>query len=256
MSFMGMLTPIKLGVRFEPPAIILVYRERGKLRRRVIPTKNIDILTEVHVYAENFKKESKYRKYFDRVSVQKIEKIVFILQDNMKGYNLSESLERAKKYDDSKADESEISESEDLLKKKSLIDDYDDDDFHDTEDEDDKNVLSKSVSTLEEVKAAAKQKESTVSDSLEIDELIGTLNLSNPTDKKIETSKQDSKLDALSLLSNQMKTVKSSIYDFEDEVESESEQDDSSILNKFNKKTDVIEEEIETANHSDSDESF
>ena len=131
---MGMLTPIKLGVRFDPPTIILVYRERGKLRKRQIPAKNIDILTDVSHYAANFKKDTKYKRFFDRVTVAKIEKVVFILQDNMKGYTLSESVDRAKKFDDSsKPDESEISESLDILAKKKNIDDYDDDDFHDTE---------------------------------------------------------------------------------------------------------------------------
>jgi hypothetical protein len=135
MSFMGMLTPIKLGVKFEPPSIILVYRERGKLRRRVIPAKNIDILTDVPVYAESFKKDAKYRKFFDRISLAKIEKVVFILQDNMKGYTLAESLQRAKKYDDSEADanheeSTKMSASADLPNKR---DDYDDEDFHDTE---------------------------------------------------------------------------------------------------------------------------
>lgn len=137
----GMLTPIKLGVRFDPPAIILVYRERGKLRKRQIPTKNIDILTDVTEYAEKFKKDSKYKKFFERVSARKLEKIVFILQDNMKGYNLAESVERAKKFDpepeseSAKPDESEISESVDVppKEKKNAIDDYDDDDFHDTD---------------------------------------------------------------------------------------------------------------------------
>ncbi len=129
---MGMLTPIKLGVKFEPPSIILVYRERGKLRRRVIPVKNIDILTDVSIYAETFKKEAKYKKFFDRISLPKIEKIIFILQDNMKGYNLSESLQRAKKYEDTQdePESSKVSTSLDLPNKK---DDYVDDDFHDTD---------------------------------------------------------------------------------------------------------------------------
>lgn len=131
---MGSLTPIKLGVRFEPPAIILIYREKGKLRRRVIPTPNIDILTDVTLYSQAFKTNPKYKRFFDRVQTTKIEKIVFILQDNMKGYNLQESVDRAKKFDSpSKPDDSEISESYDIMMKKKGIDDYDDDDFHDTE---------------------------------------------------------------------------------------------------------------------------
>ena len=114
------------------------------------------------------------------------------------------------------------------------------------------------MSTIEEVNAASKLK-GLVGDSLEIDDLIGTLQLSNPMAGGIQHSKV-TKLDALSLLSNQMKTVKSSMYDFEDDVESDSEEEngDSSLLDKFGKKAaaGVIEEEIETAEHIESDESF
>jgi len=114
-------------------------------------------------------------------------------------------------------------------------------------DEDDKNA--KSVSTIEEVKARSGQK-ALVSDSLEIDELLGTLQLSSPGSaaRASEADKASAKLDALGLLSSQMKTVKSSIYDFEDDVEdSESE--------ASGKPEEIIEEVIETAEQPDSDES-
>ncbi len=118
-------------------------------------------------------------------------------------------------------------------------------------DEDDKNALSKSVSTIEEVKARSGQKALVnVSDSLEIDELLGTLQLSSPGSaaRASEADKASAKLDALGLLSSQMKTVKSSIYDFEDDVEdSESE--------ASGKPEEIIEEVIETAEQPDSDES-
>lgn len=253
---MGMLTPLKLGVRFDPPSIILIYRERGKLRKRQIPVKNIDILTDISIYAANFKKDTKYKKFFDKVTISKIEKIVFILQDNMKGYTLTESLERAKKYDDpSKNEDSEISESLDYLAKKKDNDDYDDDDFHDTEDEEDfKNIIS---NTKKIVESTPKKPEINMSDSAEIEDLIGTLHLSNPTSNSAtKSNEQESKLDSLNLLSNQIKTVKSSIYDFEDDVESDSEKDDSSMFNKFSKKPEEIEEKIETAEQDESDESF
>ncbi len=108
--------------------------------------------------------------------------------------------------------------------------------------------MSKSVSTIEEVKARANMnKQFNVNDSLEIDELLGSIQLSSPG-KTIEVDKTSSKLDALDLLSKQMKSVKSSIYDFEDDVE-DSDGDTSK------KSEEIIEEVIETAEHPDSDES-
>ena len=235
-----------LKVRFEPPTIVLFYREKGKLRNRLIPAKNIDILTDITLYAENFKDNLKYRKYFEKVSIAKLEKVIFILQDNMKGYTLEESIERAKKFD-TKPENSDLS---DLLnsgdKKAGPNDDYDDDDFHDTDEEDDK-ILSKSVSTIEEIKAQKNDSNSTIKS------LIGTMNFS---DNKFAKS-ENSKADALSLLSNQIKTVKSSIYDFEDDVEDEEDDDvdESSFLRQLNKKKE-LDEPIETEEHILTDESF
>lgn len=96
------ITPLKLGLKFNPPCILLVYREKGKLRKRQIPAKNLDMLTDLRLYVEKFKADQKYRKYFEKISNNKLEKILFILQDNMKGYSLKESVDRAKKYDNSK----------------------------------------------------------------------------------------------------------------------------------------------------------
>lgn len=145
------ITPIKVGIKFDPPSIILVYRDKSKLRNRSIPAKNLDILTDLRLYVEKFKNEQKYKKYFEKVSNSKLEKMIFILQDNMKGYTLKESMERAKKYDKSMDDSEPVSESNTDNKSKAKNFDYEDDDFHDTDDEEEKNPPS--VSTIEEVKA-------------------------------------------------------------------------------------------------------
>lgn len=220
---MNSLVPIKLGIKFNPPSLILVYRDRSKLRNRQIPVKNLDILTDVHTYSENFKLDQKYRKYFDKIPTNRLAKLIFMIQDNMKGYNLNESLERAKKFDDNHiVDEtSEVTES--MAKKQ--IDHFEVDDFHDTEDEDEKN---KSVSTIEEVKNQMKTS---------------------------ETSKND----ALNILSSQMKAVKSNLYDFDDEEEVKEDElsnDDDNVMRQSKRKDDN-DDKIETAIDEDlSDSSF
>ncbi len=120
------------------------------------------------------------------------------------------------------------------------------------DDENDKNMLTKSVSTLEEVKAATAKKGNPMSDSLEIEELLGTLNLPSPqtSNEKARDKEYNSKLDSLNLLSTQMKSVKSGFYDFEDSADSESEEDGDK------KEEEIIEEVLETADKSESDESF
>lgn len=95
------ITPIKIGLKFTPPSLLLIYNDKSKLRSRTIPVKNLDILTDLRLFTEKFKSNEKYRKYFDKIDAKKLEKQFFILQDFMKGYTLTESLERAKKYDNS-----------------------------------------------------------------------------------------------------------------------------------------------------------
>ncbi|CAF1144213.1 unnamed protein product, partial [Brachionus calyciflorus] len=185
------ITPIKVGIKFEPPALVLVYRDKSKLRNRTIPAKNLDILSDITLYSEKFKNDPKNKKYFEKITLNKLEKMFFILQSHMKGYTLDEGLDLAKKFDKSFNE----SDSKTDLKNKS---DYDDDDFHDTDDEE-----KPSVSSLDDIKA---EKNKTTS-------LFETRKLSEDVTKPI------SKSTALDLLNTQMKTVKSNFYDFEDEVE-------------------------------------
>ncbi len=241
---MNSITPIKLGIKFSPPYLILVYRDKSKLRSRQIPVKNVDILTDVHMYAENFKLDQKYRKFFDKIPVNRLIKLIFMIQDNMKGYTLEESLERTKKFEENKNDDaSSTAESESNLgftKKPpaavNAIDDYDD--FHDTEDEDEEEKNSKSVSTVEDVRNQMK-----TSDALK---------------PNIKTA------DALNILSSHMKAVKSNLYDFEDDEEiATDEEDDNDVDNNddnLGKRTIKKKEEddiVETAPVDDlSDNSF
>lgn len=229
MSLGFSVTPIKLGVKFEPPSILLYYRDKGKLRSRLIPCRDVDILTDITLYVEKFKSKPKNKSYFDKIANKRIEKVIFILQDNMKGYTLKESLVRAKKYDDSK--------EEDKIK-----DNDDDDDFHDTDDE--SEFQAPSVSTIEDNLKAKKAGTSmtvnlmdalktTLTSPFKKDDLLGNF---TSTIKESPISKSS----ALDLLSTQMKSVKNSIYDFEDdaeqdideEINEESDEDDDDSVKK------------------------
>ena len=257
-SFQNSITPIKVGIKFDPPSILLVYRDKGKLRSRQIPAKNVDILTDVTLYVEKFKENAKYKKYFEKIPHKKLEKIVFILQDNMKGYTLKESLLRSKKFDDKAInDDTDVTESNldksDTKKKDEdkNEDDYDDDDFHDTEDEDDKNEPP-SVSTIEDVKAK-KEIKVNLMDAIKPLAKQGSLGATAAAAGMSKTS-------ALDLLSTQIKSVKNSIYDFEDDIEeeinkdsdSDEDDDDDDSEKKPKKKKD---EKMEVAQDDDSSDS-
>jgi centrosomal protein CEP19 len=122
---MTSIQPLKLGLRFDPAALVLVYKDDAtkKLRRRVIPTRNIDILTDIKVFTKTFRMNDKYKKYFENISEKRVEKVLFLLQDHLKGYSLKESISRFKKVE------------EKVVKKDSDDDDEDESDDGDFEDE-------------------------------------------------------------------------------------------------------------------------
>lgn len=119
------ITPIKLGIKFTPPSILLIYNDKSKLRSRTVPIKDLDILTDLSLFAERFKSIDKNKKYFNKISTTKLEKHFFILQDYMKGYTLTESLERAKKYasgDNSTAKKNDLQDESDDKKSEDFSD--------------------------------------------------------------------------------------------------------------------------------------
>ena len=108
------ITPIKLGIKFTPPSLVLIYNDKSKLRSRTMPVKELDILTDLRLFTEKFKSNDKYRKYFDKITANKLEKQFFILQDYMKGYTLDESLQRVKsRYDHGGAKKSDLDDDTD-----------------------------------------------------------------------------------------------------------------------------------------------
>ena len=279
------ITPLKLGIKFEPPQVLLIYRSRGKLRQRLIPCKNMDILTDIRLYTKSFKKDEKNKAFFEKISENKLEKLFFILQDNMKGYTLKESLQRAKKYDSKKAnpstvddlditeqsnvdksdldeyknaitkfkyDESESKNEEVEVKSKKPCDkkepdeDEVDDDFHDT-DEEEEEEEERNPPSVSTIEEVKKKKN-----------LFETIISSPGSSKAAESGKTKSEIQeegiskstALDLLSTQLSSVKARIYDFEDDVEDEL--DDVKSKNEDDGEENE-EEKIETAKGDNDD---
>jgi centrosomal protein CEP19 len=299
--FNNTITPIKVGVKFDPPSLILVYRDKSKLRSRTIPAKGVDILTDIRVYVQQFKKEPKNKVFFDKISNNKLEKILFILQDNMKGYTLDESIERAKKYDHNNHDNEDKNNTSindtsqnDLFsdshtfdqKLAQLKNDYEDDyEMDDEEDEEEikkqiddlraSSEIVKSINSKREEKEEADDDEDKRKSDVEVEEIEEEINNDFPdTDEEEEKNPQSvstisdvkakkdnqllekdaggkptnimSKSSALDLLSSHIKSVKSNIYDFEEDDLDEEE------VKTENKEEDKIETAHNESNSSDS----
>lgn len=63
------ITPIKLGIKFNPPSLVLIYRDKSKLRKRTTPAKNLDILSDIKLYVEKFKIEQKIKSFLIKYRV-------------------------------------------------------------------------------------------------------------------------------------------------------------------------------------------
>ena len=252
------ITPIKLGVKFEPATIVLIYRDESALRMRRIPARNVDILTDVAAYALRFKSDAKYKRHFAKISNRKLEKLVFVLQDHMKGYTLAESVQRAKQkydqhhhhhqhqqqqqhnqqHDESNADldESSAAAINDIIlgsikpahlsaKKKANNEeregheeDEDEDEDEDDDDDDDDDA---------DVKKMEKKLEKLIGKSEIDNDFKDTDTEANDSDEEAAAKEKEKmnkkKSDALALLSNQMRSLKSAIYEEEDDNDDEEE---------------------------------
>ena len=97
----------KCGVRFTPPAIILVYEDGAKLRKYVMPIRNFRTSSNIDFVAQQIK--TRHNKMLDSVSTIQVEKMLRILKEHLKGSNTKEAVEIAEK-------EFSVSPDEDLNK--------------------------------------------------------------------------------------------------------------------------------------------
>ncbi|KAM4772671.1 centrosomal protein of 19 kDa [Rhinophrynus dorsalis] len=116
---------LKCGVRFQPPAIILVYEEKAseKSRQRIMPIRNFSRFSDCSRAAEQLKNNPRHKEYLEHVSLRQLEKLYKLLRGNMKGQSLGVSLEEIRREEslDPEEDLNKLNDKE-LAKRKSLMD--------------------------------------------------------------------------------------------------------------------------------------
>jgi centrosomal protein CEP19 len=86
--------PKKCGIRFSPPALILVYEDKSrkdKLRKHVMPIRSFRTSSSVNFVAQDLK--FRHGKILHTVSTVQVEKMLRVLQEHMKGSELLEALQ-------------------------------------------------------------------------------------------------------------------------------------------------------------------
>lgn len=115
------IKPLKIGVRFKQPAIILLYEAKSKYRKRIMPIRGLKKNSAVSIVAGDLKDH--HSKYLMDVPDLKIEKMLRLIQNDMKGLDLEESLQELEKEFSVNPEENlnELTDEE-LKRKKEIMD--------------------------------------------------------------------------------------------------------------------------------------
>ena len=114
--------PKKCGIRFTPPALVLVYEDiskQNKLRKYVMPVRNFRTSSSVSFVAQQLKQ--RHEKMLGSVSIIQVEKMLRILQEHLKGTDINEAVELANKEFTVNPDEDLNKLGDDEIKKKKEI---------------------------------------------------------------------------------------------------------------------------------------
>nr|XP_045017081.1 centrosomal protein of 19 kDa-like [Jaculus jaculus] len=120
-----MYTAKKCGVRFQPPAMILIYENetKGKSRQRIMPVRNFSKFSDCTRAAEQLKNNPRHKFYLEQVSLKQLEKLFRILRGYLQGQSLAETMEQIRQETtiDPEEDLNKLEDKE-LAKRKSIMD--------------------------------------------------------------------------------------------------------------------------------------
>lgn len=77
----------KCGVRFDPPAIIVMYRAKSsdKLHLRRMPLRNLKMNSIAARVAEDLKKSPNHKRFLEKLPDAQLEKLITMIKDKMNG---------------------------------------------------------------------------------------------------------------------------------------------------------------------------
>ncbi|XP_005050806.2 PREDICTED: centrosomal protein of 19 kDa [Ficedula albicollis] len=115
----------KCGICFQPPSIILIYRDNSqdKTRQRIMPVRNFSRFSDCSRAAEQLKNNPRHKAYLEGVSLRQLQKLYSLLRGHLEGQSLAESLEKFQQEQtiDPEEDMNKLDDKE-LAKRKSIMD--------------------------------------------------------------------------------------------------------------------------------------
>lgn len=124
--YVGMMcTAKKCGIRFQPPAIVLIYESeiKGKIRQRIMPVRNFSKFSDCTRAAEQLKNNPRHKSYLEQVTLRQLEKLFSFLRGYLSGESLAETMEQIRRETtiDPEEDLNKLDDKE-LAKRKSIMD--------------------------------------------------------------------------------------------------------------------------------------
>ncbi|GFO11519.1 centrosomal protein of 19 kda-like [Plakobranchus ocellatus] len=117
------LQVMKCGVRFEPPTLVLSYKDwkTGKLRRRSMPLRNFNKNTGIDRIIEDLTSNPRHARFVRLLSTAQLQRLLTIIKDKLSGLSLEASIARNNAMDTINPEENLNKVDAETLQRKKLI---------------------------------------------------------------------------------------------------------------------------------------
>ncbi|KAK7091058.1 centrosomal protein of 19 kDa-like [Littorina saxatilis] len=113
---------MKCGVRFDPPALVMTYKDwrSGKLRRRSMPLRSFNKNSSVPSTLTDLKENARHTRYVALLTDAQLVRLLTIIKDKLSGLSLEASIARNNDIDTVKPDEDLNKVDQEVLLRKKL----------------------------------------------------------------------------------------------------------------------------------------
>ena len=117
------LQVLKCGVKFEPPALVLSYKDwkTGKLRRRSMPLRNFNKNTGIDRIIDDLNSNPRHSRFIRLLSTAQLQRLLTIVKDKLSGLSLEASIARNNAMDTINPEENLNRVDPETLQRKKLI---------------------------------------------------------------------------------------------------------------------------------------
>jgi len=91
-----MIVVKKIGISFNGPSIVLMYEQNGNMRKREMPLRDLKIDSDCRTVVNKIKQ--RHKKYLETISDIRLEKLVMLTREHLKGVGLEMGLKNVESF--------------------------------------------------------------------------------------------------------------------------------------------------------------